>query len=514
MKKFIRKWLGIEESLKPEGDSAGGYFSTNTAISKQQAMALMEDPHQRTVGNDYVDANGNKITAAMDNIATTGNNQLTGTFSNISTNLYLWYASQSFIGYQACGIIAQQWLIERACSIKGRDAVRKGYKIIVDEGVDLEPKQLKYIERLDRKFKVKKNLERADKFKNVHGIRHVLFKVESEDPDYYRKPFNPDGIKPGSYKGMVQIEPYWITHHITAGNVDDPTSKDFYDPDFWSVHGKMIHKSHFVILKGPEVADHLKPTYYYGGISLTQRIMERIYSAERTANEAPQLTLTKRLNVLKTDIAKAVADQDSFEGNLQVMERFRDNYGTRVIGKNEEHLQIDTTLTDLDAVINGQYQIVSSIAGVPLTKLMKSPPKGFQSTGENEREDYHEELESIQENDLSAIVERHHLCLMRSHIAPRFKTQPFDISHEWNELTVMSDLDRSTIESNKSNATKQYFDMGAVDAYDVRDNLIADEKSNWTGLEKIDRPEEEPDMDAIELDIEQEKAGGEASVNE
>ena len=56
-------------------------------------------------------------------------------------------------------------------------------------------------------------------------------------------------------------------------------------------------ESHFVILRGPEVSDILKPSYLYGGLPLTQLILERVYGAERTANEAPMLALTKRLVV-------------------------------------------------------------------------------------------------------------------------------------------------------------------------------------------------------------------------
>ena len=47
--------------------------------------------------------------------------------------------------------------------------------------------------------------------------------------------------------------------------------------------------------------DTLKPSYNYGGIPLPQLIYERVYAAERTANEAPQLALSKRTSVLKVN---------------------------------------------------------------------------------------------------------------------------------------------------------------------------------------------------------------------
>src|SRR5690606_34480427 len=40
-----------------------------------------------------------------------------------------WYASQSFIGYNACAAIAQHWLVDKVCLMPARDAIRQGYKL-------------------------------------------------------------------------------------------------------------------------------------------------------------------------------------------------------------------------------------------------------------------------------------------------------------------------------------------------------------------------------------------------
>lgn len=476
----------VEEQPEDEAMDIWQALSTHTPLTAQARQEILANPFQVTPDKFKMVGGG-----AMDSSQQQSAKQaFTLGQQRINQNLFSWYVMQSFIGYQACGLIAQHWLIERACSLKGRDAARKGYDILCDS-VDLTAKQIKFIEKQDRKFKIKKQLEEADKFKNVNGIRHVLFVVDSTDPDYYEKPFNPDGITPGSYKGISQIDPYWVTQNLTTEGVTEPVSQYFYEPEFWVISGKKYHRSHFVIMRGPEVADILKPSYQYGGLPLTQRIMERVYAAERTANEAPQLAMTKRLNVRKMDLEKAMGNLSNFETSLNQFANFRDNYGIEAIGKDEEHQQLETTLTDLDVTIMTQYQIVAGQSGIPATKLMGTSPKGFNATGEHEIETYHEELESIQENDLSPIVERHHICLMRSIIAPKFKVEPFEIEHEWRPLAVMSEVDQSTVSVNKANSDKLYSDMGAVDAYDIRDKLIADKDSGYTGLEAVERPEEE-----------------------
>jgi len=491
-----------EKPVEAEESDALSYFSTHKMLDVQAMAKLRENPFLVTPDQmQVVSAEGVAMDGAT-GVGGTAKQAFTLGQQRIPEQLFNWYLMQSFIGYQACALISQQWLIDRSCSMKGSDAVRNGYKVALDNGEEADAELIKYIEKRDRKFKVKHNLRQADKFKNVFGIRHVLFLYDGVD---YEKPFNPDGIKPGSYRGMSQIDPYWVTQLLTTAGVEDPEDPMFYEPEFWVISGKKIHHTHFAILYGPEVSDILKPSYQYGGIPLTQRIMERVYAAERTANEAPQLAMTKRMNVRKMDLEKAVANQAKFEDSLNVMARYRDNYGIYAIGQEEDYQQLETALTDLDVTIMTQYQIVAGITGIPATKLMGTSPKGFAATGDYEMDAYHEELESIQENDLSPIVQRHHLCLLHSELIPKFGLSDKDeIDHVWNPLSVMSEDELATMQMNKSTTAKNYIDIGALDAYDVRDAIAKDENSGFTGIETIGRPED-PDMDSDSVDVEEEK---------
>ena len=432
-----------------------------------------------TTGED-----GKEVTTGMDNAFANAQN---GIGSNIfaigsqviNDNLFNWYISQGFIGYQACAILAQNWLINKACSQKGKDAARKWFKVTINDGTDVDEEKIALINKLDKKYRLKENLMEASKFNEVFGIRHVMFKVDSDDPEYYAKPFNPDGIKPGTYKGMSQIDPYWLSPHLTGDAVADPTSIDFYVPEHWTIGGTKVHKSHLVVLLGEEVSDFLKPSYLYGGLSLPQRIYERVYAAERTANEAPQLAMTKRLNVQKVDIEKAVAKQAEFEQAVRVMQEYRDNFGTNYIGKEEEYAQFDTALGDLDNTIMTQYQLVAAIASTPATKLIETSPKGFNATGEFEERSYHETLESIQEKRYDPIVEKHHICMKASH--PELKDVDFEVN--WNPLATETRKEKAEVNELNSRADMNYINAGAVDGMDIRQKVINDPDSGFDGME-------------------------------
>lgn len=481
-----------------EPDNISQYFRTHLIRTVQEREALKQDPFR-----DLVTPDDFKIhdSTGKDDVTNTNTQPAKQAFrigrQILPDNLFFWYVTQSFIGYQACAFVAQHWLVDRACSLKGRDAVRNGFELVFDEGIEVDPITTKLIERHNKKFHLKKKMEIADKFKNVFGISHILFLTGTGDPEYYEKPFNADGIQPGRYKGMVRVDPYWISPLLTTEAVEHPDSENFYEPTYWIISGRKYHKSHFVILRGPEVADILKPSYLYGGLPLTQRILERVYAAERTANEAPQLALSKRLVIrYLANLEQAIANQGKFEEAMCALAEWRDNFGVFVDDINNKVEQQDTSLSDLDTVIMTQYQIVAGQAGIPATKLMGTSPKGFQATGEHEIDTYHEELESIQENDMTPIADRHHVCLMRSHIAPFLPDKkPLTIDIKWRPLSVMTEKERAETSEIKVRTYQAAEQTGAIDAYDIRETLIKDADSGLSGLESLERPEELDELD-------------------
>ena len=131
-------------------------------------------------------------------------------------------ATGQFVGYPALAYISQHWLVRKGCESKPRDAVRKWYEIET-EGDDLDPEQIKKIEKLDRKFKLKANVVEGCTFNNIFGVRHLLFK--NTDPDFdYSRPFNPDEFRGGRYAGIAQIDPERLTPEFDNEDLMDPMS--------------------------------------------------------------------------------------------------------------------------------------------------------------------------------------------------------------------------------------------------------------------------------------------------
>lgn len=403
---------------------------------------------------------------------------------SVPNGIMNWYMSQGFIGYQACAIIAQHWLVDKACSMSGEDAARNGWTIKARGGKKLEPEESDLIKQADKRFVLKHNLIELNRFKNVFGIRVAIFKVKSSDPLYYEKPFNIDGIAKDSYEGISQVDPYWMMPVMTSKGTGDPSSIGFYDPEFWVISGKKYHKSHLVIVRGPQPADILKPTYIFGGMPLTQRIYERVYAAERTANESPLMAMSKRTMAIHVDMEKALSDQAAFEQRLMMWIRYRDNHGVKVLGKEESMEQFDTNMSDFDSIIMNQYQLVAAIARTPSTKLLGTSPKGFNATGEFEMRSYHEELESVQEHVFMPLLERHYDILGRS---LGINTNLEVVCNAVDSMTAKERAELNYLKAQTGDL--QVNSIGAVSPDEYRETLREDEHSGYNELADVDANE-------------------------
>ena len=466
-------WKKPEPTELPEPARAESFFSTHVGSIERRNLAqealtraINAMPKVQTAGT--MDSSD---TVSPLKVLSTGQQAISETLAN-------WYASHSFIGHQMCALLAQHWLIDKACSMPARDATRNGFEAVTVDGDELSQKDAKILKEYDKAYRVKWNCEQFVRMGRIFGIRIALFKVQSDDPNYYEYPFNPDGIQPGSYKGISQIDPYWCAPVLNAPTTSDPSSIHFYEPDYWQINGKKIHRSHLCIFRSSEPPDILKPAYLYGGIPVSQQIMERVYGAERTANEGPLLASSKRTNVWRTDMEAFKAAGDEAVNALHRWTQYRDNFGLKLGDKEkDEFQQFETSLADLDNVIMNQYQLVAAAARVPATKLLGTSPKGFNATGEYEEANYHEELESIQEHDLTPMVERHHLLVMRSFGDPSIKTgvtwMPLDAP------TTKEVAETNLIKAQTGNALVQ---SGAVSAEEERQRVAMDPDSGYVNI--------------------------------
>lgn len=401
----------------------------------------------------------------------------------LSDIIFTHFATQGFIGFQACAILCQNWLINKACTLPSKDAIRPDYDLSYVTTDDIEEVDKDFLAKIKdesndlKGFNIRKVCRTFSEKKRQFGQVLLYPIVEGVD---YSLPFNLDAIQENSYKGMAVVDPIWYEPILDNDSAWNPASLRFNKPTYFSVKGAnslKLHHSWCIFGTTAEVPDILKPTYYWGGFPIPQLIYERVYAAEKTANEAPMLAMSKRLTIADINIKSYLTNQEAVQKELTALSQMRDNWGVVIKRPGENIQQIDTSLTDFDSVIMTQYQLVSAASCVPATKLLETQPKGFNSTGDYEDDQYKLLLTSIQEDDYVPILDLHYALLSKSKYGI-----VRDYTVNFKEIDVPTEKERAEINGIKAQTLSTYLQSGIITEEEARDNLIKDPDSGFNDI--------------------------------
>lgn len=479
---FFKKKQETKKPVKKE--VKGSPF--NIESYKADLQALYECSVQRTVKDfaiQQVAVDGGTINVAMDSIdgydAKTFQQVYNPNFVGEEV-IFTHFAANGFIGFNNCAILAQDWLINKCLALPCEDAISINYDLLLkddevtDEDKDIIEK-LKNLSNDDGKYKIKSICKKFAENKRKYGQALCIPLVKGAD---YSVPFNIDAITPKSYKGMVVIEPIWVAPVLDMEATTNPASDRFYQPTWFRMpDGTLVHYTWFVFNTYGQVSDILKPTYYFGGYPLPQQLYQYVYAAHKTAKEAPMLAQSKRLNYVEGNLNAFLADEEKLKKEFWLMSYLRNNWGWLFVKRDQKLGQLDTSLTDFDAVVMLGYQIVSAISWVPSARLLETSPKGWQSTGSYEDRNYSKLQQSIQRQDYCPILDFHYRLLAKSE---------FDLDKHYvtnfDPIDTPTEKERAEIKELNSRTDMNYVNAGVISPDEVRSVLREDINSGYNTL--------------------------------
>ena len=416
------------------------------------------------------------------------------------------FQSRIWITYTGCAIIATHEFVNRACMIPAEEAMAHGYKLIRTnkrhiEGSEKDADEAEFLDSLKKaadKMGLHKACIQLNYKKKVFGVGVAIPWVEFK-PDYpspsdssgktpysYADPYDPRAVKPKSFKGFAVIDPHWLTYQWDKLSRIDPSYPQFLTPTWIKVGDKRVHSSWAIRVVNSELPDIFKPVYLYGGLSLTQMIYERVWAADKLANEAPLLAMTKRLLIADGNLEQLQSDPARTNKFFNMINYFRDNFSIFVKKPSSNVTQLDTNLSELTPLTMSQYQLVAAIAQIPVTKLLKNVPSGLQATGEYEWDDYAQSLMTIQTNDYTPLCKMFYELYCASNYAEK---SDLHLDIVWNPIDVPKESELTSMASQTAQYVSSLINTGIIDIAEARNIL---RKSNLPVFQSI--PNDIPDL--------------------
>ena len=416
------------------------------------------------------------------------------------------FQSRIWITYTGCAIIATHEFVNRACMIPAEDAIAHGYKVKCisrkhEKGNEHDAEEAEFLEEIKKaadQMGLSEACKRLNYKKKVFGvgiaIPYVEFREDYKSPSdptgatpySYADPYDPKAVKPDSFIGFAVVDPHWITYQWDKRSRTDPSYPHFLEPTWLKIGDKRIHRSWVIRRLNSELPDIFKPVYLYGGLSLTQMIYERVWAADKLANEAPLLAMTKRLLIADGNLEQLQSDPARTNKFFNAINFFRDNFSIFVKKPSSNVTQLDTSLSELTPLTMSQYQLVAAIAQIPVTKLLKNVPSGLQATGQYEWDDYAQSLKSIQENDYSPLCKMFFELYCAS-FYPEEEDLKLDV--EWNPIDVPKESEIAQMSSQTAQFVAHLINTGLVDVAEGRAML---RKTNLPAFQSI--PAEIPEI--------------------
>jgi uncharacterized protein len=403
------------------------------------------------------------------------------------------YNGESFLGYPYLAELAQKPEYRRISEIIAKEMTRKWIRILAKGDAD-KTKKVDQINDEFEKLRVQEALREIAEHDGHFGRAHLYIDigVKLDDRDELRTPIG-DGwnniskmkVKKGSLERFKAIEPVWC--YPTNYNSNDPLDPHWYAPEHWIVMGKEIHASRLPTFVGREVPDLLKPSYAFGGLSLSQMARPYVENWTRIRQSVAELVHSFTVSGVQTNLGESLAmGGDQLFQRAELFNRCRDNKGLMLLDKDtEEFFNVSTPLGGLDLLQAQSQEHMAAVSGIPIVKLLGIQPAGLNASSEGEINTFYDWIASYQE---SFFRQKLHSILGFIQLST-FGDVDEDITFRFEPLEALSEKEMAEVRKIEAETDQIYIDTGVLAPLESRTRIAAQEDSAYASLDVDDLPD-------------------------
>ncbi|HDQ4772161.1 TPA: DUF1073 domain-containing protein, partial [Yersinia enterocolitica] len=319
-----------------------------------------------------------------------------------------------------------------------------------------------------------------------YGVAHIFIDVGADDIENAKPLFlDPRKITKGSLKGFRCIDPNWV--YPAMYNSSKPLRPDFYKPQAWFVMGDTVHESRFIDIVSRPVPDILKPSYNFGGLSLTQLMEDYVVDWRDAKKNVIKILKTLRMRGLKTDMDARLQEPGEFDKRVKLFIKYQDNFGLWVHDKEEELTHQQTSLSELSNILSNYQEQLCIPSRTTNLKMFGNAPAGLNASGDAEIETWHETISGSQELDYRRAIENIFKIIQLS----EFGELKLDIYFEFKPLDEISDDDRANTNKTRVETVVAAADSMLISSEEARDALKSIDGAGFENLKGDYEPETE-----------------------
>lgn len=355
------------------------------------------------------------------------------------------------------------WIVRKIIDTIPEDMCKNWINITTQ----LEPDQLRKLEKLQRTTRVKAKILEGLKWGRLYGGAGALVMIEGHE-DILDQPLDYDDIMPGSFKGLF-VTDRWSGISPSTELVDDINDPEFGLPEFYNVTTEdgqdlRVHHSRIIRFVGRQLPYWEKLAETYWGASEVEVVFDELKKRDNTSWNIAQLVFLANLRVLKMgDLGETLAIgnekvQERLYNTVQAQNWLMSNMGLYILNKDDDFSTHQYTFAGLNDIYESFMMDVAGACEIPVTRLFGRSPAGMDATGESDLQNYYDTIEIKQESTLTPILDKLLPILCMS----EFGAIPDDLDYGYNPVRTPNDSEVAELVDKKSSSVNNLYQSGLI----------------------------------------------------
>jgi phage-related protein (TIGR01555 family) len=404
-----------------------------------------------------------------------------------------WTEGVTFLGYAYLAELAQRPEYRVISETIATEMTRKWITFTSEDSDDDKSDRIKELEAEFKRLNVRDLFARATQQDGFFGRGHIYIDTDdTDDPKELEKSIG-DGwdrlsrakIKKGSIKALRTVEAVWC--YPTSYNSNDPLKDDWYRPNTWYVQAKIVHSSRLLTFIGREVPDLLKPTYSFGGLSLSQMAKPYVDNWLETRQGVNDIISAFSVFVLATNLSASLeADGDQLFKRADLFNNLRNNRGLMMVDKDTEDFKnVAAPLGGLDALQAQAQEHMAAVSHIPTVKLLGIQPAGLNADSEGVMRSFYDYINSYQEHLYRDKIHR----LMGLVMLHLWGETDDKIGFKFEPLWALDEKSQAEVRKLEAETGQILMDDGAISQEDERRRVASDPDTPYQGLDVDELPD-------------------------
>ena len=356
------------------------------------------------------------------------------------------------------------WIVRKVIDSIPEDMMKNW----IDIQSSLTPEQMKQLDELERKTKIKEKIKEALKWGRLYGGAAAVMVIQGHE-NILDEPLDYNTIMPGAFKGLIVCD-RWMGIQPSTDIIEDVSSPDFGMPLYyeWDCGNNgstvKVHHSRVLRFAGRDLPFIEKQVEMGWGESEVEVIYEELKKRDNASYNIANLLFMANLKVLKMQgmeeiLSTGDADlQQDLYNTVEGQNRLMNSNSMMVLGKDDDFATHQYTFSGINDVYQSFMLDVAGAAEIPVTKLFGRSPAGLSATGESDLQNYYDMIGQKQASQLQPAIDK----LLPVMVMSEFAYIPNDLSYDFNPIAEQTEEELASIVDKKVNAINTVYQGGLI----------------------------------------------------